>query len=504
MKPYIKYVVLILSLTAAWIVCMAQETKMTVVDIPQEFQTHYIQLDSKLDEINNTLSTKWNGTKHPVVFSTELLAASTNRGEKVLDPQVFEAVKLNLNAFMALGVTGVSFDIKYPSIVPTYPRSDEYLEFYRKVTEEVRKRGFTLLIAMQNVFTDSIFGHLEVDFSTLTLDQYKEEKREYARTIINELHPDYLTLETEPTTQARNTGLDFSVENVADIVTYILDGLDRQTTLVGAGAGTWEDLAYIQSLAENTTIDYLDIHIYPIQDDLVIDRMETIQQIAKLYNLRIVIGESWLYKITDTELTDPNISYLDIFPRDVFDFWIPLDQKFIEMMAPLSHYIQSDFTSLFWMRYFWGYIPYNDTTRILGPTERYALVDQVTGQNMLAGNLNPTGQTYQNIIQENTGIRQLTNEVPEDLILHQNYPNPFNSKTTISFQLSAINYTELNIFNTLGQKVRTLIREEKPGGTYSVIWDGKDNAGNPVVSGVYVYHLKTHDRLHKKKMLLLE
>lgn len=479
---------------------IAQTTvKYSQSDVPVEFQVHYGQLDAKLDSLNNHILNAWDNTRHPVVFSTELLAASPNRGDIVLEPHVFEAVKFNLDAFQALGVTGVSMDIKYPVIVPRFPKSDEYIEFFRKVTEEIRKREFTLLIAIQTVFTDSIFGRQDVDYSGLTLEQYKSEKRGMAETVIQELHPDYLTIEAEPTTQEANTGLDFSVENVTDIVNFILDGLDRQTTLVGAGAATWDNMAYNQSLAENTSIDYLDIHIYPIQNDLVIDRMETIYGIAQAYSKKIVIGESWLYKISEAELGNPSFGPLDIYPRDVYDFWIPLDEKFIQLMVNLSHHLKCDFTSLFWMRYFWGYIAYNDTTSALHPTQRYSAVDQIVGSNMLSGNLTPTGQTYQGLIQEDTHVDHPDNPAPQKFILYQNYPNPFNPTTTIHFWIPHRQHVTLNIFDILGREIVTLIEGKLESGSHSVVF----NATN-IPSGLYVYRIQSGNAIEQKKMVLMK
>jgi hypothetical protein len=477
----------------------------TISNPPEEFQTLYDALNNKLDNLNTHIDSKWNQSKHSTVFSTELLIASPNRGSTILEPKVFEALKLHLNAYQQLGITGVSMDIKYPFLVPSFARSAEYLAFFKNVTEEIRKRNFTLLIAVQTAFTDSIFGTDEVDYTGLTMEQYKQEKLLMVKTIIDEMHPDYLTLETEPATQARNTGLNFSVENVTDIVNFILDSLDQTTTLIGAGAGTWDGLNYITSLSENTAIDYLDVHIYPINNDLVIDRIETIQQTALTNNKKIVIGECWLYKQSDDELTNPDIDYLDIFPRDVYDFWIPLDEKFINMMVNLSHYLKFDFTSLFWMRYFWSYIPYNDTTKTFSPTERYALVDQILGPNMLSGTFTQTGQTYQQLIREDTGVEQSETVKPESYILHQNFPNPFNPYTTIHYRLPVQTDVSLMIIDNKGRQIRTLKCGNQLPGSHNVIWDGKDNLGNRVSSGIYFYRLKSSYRiLEMKKMVLIK
>jgi hypothetical protein len=87
-----------------------------------------------------------------------------------------------------------------------------------------------------------------------------------------------------------------------------------------------------------------------------------------------------------------------------------------------------------------------------------------------------------------------------------NYPNPFNPTTTISFSTSqAEQYTELKLYNSKGQRVKTLVAETLPAGTHSVVWNGDDNQGNPVSSGVYFYQLSDGiDNISSGKCLLLK
>ncbi|MEJ2628606.1 MAG: FlgD immunoglobulin-like domain containing protein [bacterium] len=88
--------------------------------------------------------------------------------------------------------------------------------------------------------------------------------------------------------------------------------------------------------------------------------------------------------------------------------------------------------------------------------------------------------------------------------MFQNYPNPFNPKTTINFTLPVESRVELNIYNMLGIKVRTLLEEKRTAGNYSVHWNGRDDSGALVPSGIYMYELVTSDFTQRKKMLLLK
>lgn len=88
--------------------------------------------------------------------------------------------------------------------------------------------------------------------------------------------------------------------------------------------------------------------------------------------------------------------------------------------------------------------------------------------------------------------------------LHPNYPNPFNTETTISFTIVADGTVKLDIYNILGQKIRTLINDEMPAGVHYVVWDGKNNHNQTVGSGVYFYRLERNDSSQVKKMILLK
>jgi len=89
-------------------------------------------------------------------------------------------------------------------------------------------------------------------------------------------------------------------------------------------------------------------------------------------------------------------------------------------------------------------------------------------------------------------------------VLEQNSPNPFNPTTTIRFQLSAAAHTTLEIYNSKGQRVKTLLSAELAGGAHSAVWNGKDAANKEVGSGVYFYRLQTKDFDQTNKMLLIK
>ena len=97
--------------------------------------------------------------------------------------------------------------------------------------------------------------------------------------------------------------------------------------------------------------------------------------------------------------------------------------------------------------------------------------------------------------------------MPSSFALKQNFPNPFNPETTISYRISAGSEVSLEIYDTLGQKVRTLVQEHKSPGNYNVVWNAKNESGQTVSSGIYFYTLKAKSAsgvfFDKRKMLLI-
>jgi len=90
----------------------------------------------------------------------------------------------------------------------------------------------------------------------------------------------------------------------------------------------------------------------------------------------------------------------------------------------------------------------------------------------------------------------------ETYILFQNYPNPFNPETAIKYQLPRTSKVNLTIYNILGQKIKTLVDEEKQAGFYSVIWDGTNNIGIKVSSGIYIYRMVTNNGFIEARKLV--
>jgi len=369
--------------------------------VPYRYQGLYHELFAKLRDLRTMVQSQRKDEKSDTSFGVELLVANSNRGEILLTDRVFKASILTLGRLKDLGVQSIALSIQYPILTRSYPRSSEYRNFYQRLAREVRRRGFVLIVEIGTAFREPEFSSIRVDYSGLTIARFNDQLREMAEAIIEDLRPDYLTLFTEPDTQAQNTGLEFSVSNFAATIRHAAEGLKHQGVRLGAGAGTWSDIAYFKALALIPELNYLDLHIYPIQRDFVVDRVMRVAKMAQSHHKSISIGEAWLYKVSERELG--NISPVKAFARDVYSFWQPLDDMFLEIIVRLSRHVDAEFCSFFWMKYLYGYLDYDASTMNLRPQQLITKIDSVAGRRIVGNTLSGTGNRFKALIAPDQG-----------------------------------------------------------------------------------------------------
>lgn len=103
-----------------------------------------------------------------------------------------------------------------------------------------------------------------------------------------------------------------------------------------------------------------------------------------------------------------------------------------------------------------------------------------------------------------TNIEDDEPNIPVNFELKQNYPNPFNPETNIQFSITKNEKVTITIYNTLGQQVRKLVNKEFPPGSHIIKWNGRDNFGNKVSSGTYIYRITAGKHESSKKMILIK
>ncbi len=113
-------------------------------------------------------------------------------------------------------------------------------------------------------------------------------------------------------------------------------------------------------------------------------------------------------------------------------------------------------------------------------------------------------QIFTNKFAEPTIVEDKKENIPSEIVLYQNYPNPFNSQTTFRFSIPKCIGVEFSIFNITGEKIRTLISGTAESGLHLLDWNGRNEKGIHVVSGLYFYKLKSGDFIQSRKMLLLK
>lgn len=424
---------------------------------PPQWDTARTQLTIKLNQIENDILERWDGQPYCTDFTGNLMLANSNRGYALFTPDtshptpvpgyqnaLYAKIDTMLMAFDTLGYTGVDVTILYPTLVSSFPNSAYYLDFYKNVCRRIKERGFKLIIGCQATFVDSVFGepkltgdvrrhYFDPDENPSTDDalelvRFKQEKLQMMQTMIDSLRPDYLTMEMEPQTQEANLFhlIDYSVDNTIALIKYFTSNLQAGSTMLGAGAGTWDSFTYFQQIATNTAVDYIDYHIYPPHFGFISNVAFRLDSIADANNKKLVIGESWCYKATNYEvgsITAPIGTSQLVYSRDVFDYWTPVDTLFVRALVDLSQQSKVELLQFHWPNVMFGQLKYDHATHgTMPPQQILNLGAQIGYTNMFKFNLSPVGlYTRQKIagICEATSVR----EAPPTQMLHV-YPNP--------------------------------------------------------------------------------
>jgi hypothetical protein len=369
----------------------------------------YAELDQKLTAFESLIDSSWNGVKHPVAFGAEHFSASSDNYDVLLTPDYYTRVLTELTRMKAMGMQAVTLSVHHPLLYAPFFRDQnlyrQYSTFYRKLAGSVKALGMKLIIETQTVFPgdDPMGLQIEQFYQSMNFTQHIDARATTARTIAELMQPDYLTVSSEPDTEADLTGHEElnTVSGAAQLVGTVaarVQSAGIPGLKVGAGSGTWlyNYVSLTNTLCRDTPIDYFSIHIYPASLDFL-QRAIQIGDIAKSHGKSTGVGEAWLYKFTESEI-GTGLSPFVIFGRDPYSFWGPLDVKFLRTMVKLSHYKKFEFFSAFWSRFFYSYIPYNQQTKDLSPQERIQLGEDTANAAMAAGQFTGTAAAYTSYI----------------------------------------------------------------------------------------------------------
>jgi hypothetical protein len=368
--------------------------------IPAKYAPLYNELDTSLEAFDRSFDAA--GATSPVLFAAELLPANGNRGTDLLNAQTIAGVRVNLDALQKMGVQGVTVAIKYPLLTPEFPNSARYLEFFKSVAAEIHKRNMKMDVEIGAIFP-APFSSLNVTYRGLTFDQYKAKNRGMVDTIIKQVRPDYLNLGSEPDTEAAITGIRElgTPQGYTDLINYTLQDLDRGNTAVGAGSGSWAPSDFVKSESANTSLDFISLHVYPVTGQML-PKVAMMADVAHQSGKRVILDEMWLYKTSASEPATSIAANSEIFRRDVFSFWQPLDQKFLGAIAKLARAKNIEYVSVFWATELFAYLDYEPKLQTLPYNELGTRLGQAALPNILAGRPSTTGEFYQRLSQ---GVR---------------------------------------------------------------------------------------------------
>jgi len=344
---------------------------MPVVVPPEQVKIH-MQQREWLESYRNAVEAHASAAPSRPVFGAHLLTADSNRGDALLQSDAHKWVDISLDRFREMGVTGITLNIGYPMLLPSFPDSAKYLDYYRYVADAVHKRGMTLTVEQIVLYTGSQFTPFAFKFTDMSVAKYTAEQTQMAQIVIDNLRPDYLTIFHEPDTIAGLIGLNDFLDPAAatTFVKAVLAGVRKGTTLIGAGSGSWSDPAFAAQFAKTPGVDYIDIHIYWI-DPASVARSYEMAQSAKANGKPVIISEAGLYKsIGEGNETGYHVDGIaKVYSRDVFGFWEPLDMAFIDTTARFARSIDTKYMSIYWTNMFFSYADWTDKTKDMSYAE---------------------------------------------------------------------------------------------------------------------------------------
>ena len=213
------------------------------------------------------------------------------------------------------------------------------------------------------------------------------------------------------------------------------------------------------------------------------------------YNHQAVLARTFMNKEWDTRILDVGSEtthwWLSLVATGTADEWWAGGNR--QLIASVNFFVQDTMTICI------------DTT-FWAPTSRLAFTRADSKTFFPRGDITNTGTPLCFFVGQ-TDVREIPGSEdsrPTEFALSQNYPNPFNPETYIEFELARASHVKIDVFNIVGQKVRTLVDEDMPPGRYVADWDSKDEQGNSVSSGIYFYRMEADDFSDMKKMLLVK
>jgi hypothetical protein len=357
--------------------------------VPPQYAAQYALVASQVQAFGAIPRTV---PKHPkTTIGTELLAANGNIGAGLLAAGAISGVETELDAFQALGIRGVTVDVSFPLLLRSTPDHAAYLSFYEQVARQIRRRHLVFSVEENPVYSGTPLTALSVSYAGLTPSSYAVEQRIQAQTIIDDLKPDYLSVLTEPDTYADTFHLALDSPAAAtSLVKKELTGLKRHSTKVGAGTGTWSDPAIDRELVAHTSVDYLDVHVYPLDARFMANLAADVAT-AKAAHKPLVMDETWLNKPTPGEGEGPAGAPVNLKVKS-YSFWEPLDEAYVSDMVRYARATGFTYLAFFdGARAFFGYLTWSPALEAASYQAFTRQYNVMVGANMISRSVSGTG-----------------------------------------------------------------------------------------------------------------
>jgi hypothetical protein len=387
--------------------------------VPCGYSNLYTVLQDQIAAFDGAVSAQWSGSRPPVAFAGELLLANGNLGKELLAPGAYNNALVDLSRLQSLGVKAVTVNIPFPILLPSFFRWNgdpgdyaSFLNFYQQLASQIHVLGLQMIVKGSPIYPvgyapwscDPPMTGLNVAgfYKALTDAQYIYARAQTILNIAQLVKPDYISIGTEPDTEAIVTGKSFvnTPSGYASLVGYTLSQLSAARVggvVVGAGLGTWLPGAtsYIQALGA-LSLSYIDLHVYPINFSWLNNAISLAAQAHSL-GKSVAISEAWLQKEANSEYSTVNVrTNCLIYSRDPFSFWSPLDQQFLNALVKFSFWEHALLLSPYWTKYFYAYLDYSQVNTMT-PKGIFTRSDAVSLTAMTNGQLTSTALAWQTL-----------------------------------------------------------------------------------------------------------
>jgi hypothetical protein len=335
---------LVFALVCAAAGCASTGTRSgPAAEVPARFKPLYSELDRELAGAEKTARALPDAGRACPVMAPSLYIASSYFGPAAPGTARWKDIMSALDGFQALGANAVSLMISFPDLTSENKDPAPLLKFYAALAAEVRARKMKLLVE-HFVYPPSAptrAGRFVAGLKTLPdpKEAFLNMQRTEIELILSRIKPDYLSVVSEPETLDRFLGFSIPADEYAQWLGALADDVAgsgvKGSARLGAGAGAWESGLYVPAFAKVKGLDYIDIHFYPLAlggENMFARFLDLADKVrAEDPSKEIVVSEAWLYKHGAAE--PKGVFNTEAYGRDAYDFWAPLDARFLRLMA---------------------------------------------------------------------------------------------------------------------------------------------------------------------------